>query len=126
MTNKQRRDAQMAYIADDSIWKEMQVCRRKLQKLNVMDRSDLEGIQEAVKDLFGKSEDAMVNPPFYCDYGKHIEVGKNFFANYNCTILDVAKVKIGDNCQIWKGSDHWRQCLDWRKCSDLSGRPYRQ
>ena len=100
MTNKQRRDAQMAYIADDSIWKEMQVCRRKLQKLNVMDRSDLEGIQEAVKDLFGKSEDAMVNPPFYCDYGKHIEVGKNFFANYNCTILDVAKVKIGDNCQM--------------------------
>ena len=69
MTNKQRRDAQMAYIADDSVWKEMQVCRRKLQKLNVMDRSDLEGIQEAVKDLFGKSEDAMVNPPFYCDYG---------------------------------------------------------
>ena len=100
MTNKQRRDAQMAYIADDSIWKEMQVCRRKLQKLNVMDRSDLEGIQEAVKDLFGKAEDAMVNPPFYCDYGKHIEVGKNFFANYNCTILDVAKVKIGDNCQM--------------------------
>ena len=100
MTNKQRRDAQMAYIADDSVWKEMQVCRRKLQKLNVMDRSDLEGIQEAVKDLFGKSEDAMVNPPFYCDYGKHIEVGKNFFANYNCTILDVAKVKIGDNCQM--------------------------
>ncbi len=100
MTNKQRRGAQMAYIADDSVWKEMQVCRRKLQKLNVMDRSDLEGIQEAVKDLFGKSEDAMVNPPFYCDYGKHIEVGKNFFANYNCTILDVAKVKIGDNCQM--------------------------
>ena len=100
MTNKQRRDAQMAYIADDSVWKEMQVCRRKLQKLNVMDRSDLEGIQEAVKDLFGKSEDAMVNPPFYCDYGKHIEVGKNFFANYNCTILDVAKGKIGENCQM--------------------------
>ena len=38
--------------------------------------------------------------PFYCDYGSHIEVGKNFFANYNCTIIDVAKVKIGDNCQM--------------------------
>ena len=36
-------------------------------------------------------------PPFYCDYGSHIEVGENFFANYNCTILDVAPVKIGDN-----------------------------
>ncbi|MCI9200554.1 MAG: sugar O-acetyltransferase [Lachnospiraceae bacterium] len=100
MTNKERRDAQMAYISDGSIFEEQQICRKKLQKLNFMDRSDFEGIKKVVKDLFGKSEDAWVNPPFYCDYGTHIEVGKNFFANYNCTILDVAKVKIGDNCQM--------------------------
>lgn len=100
MTNRQRRDAQMAYISDDSIFEEQKVCRKILQKLNFMDRSDFKGIQEIVKELFGKSEDAFLNPPFYCDYGKNIEVGKNFFANYNCTILDVAKVKIGDNCQI--------------------------
>ena len=65
-----------------------------------MDRSDFDGLGEAVKDLLGKSEGAFINPPFYCDYGSHIEVGRNFFANYNCTILDVAKVKIGDNCQM--------------------------
>lgn len=59
-----------------------------------MDRSDFEGISAVIKELFGKSEDAFVNPPFYCDYGKHIEVGKNFFANYNCTLLDVAKIKL--------------------------------
>ncbi len=100
MTNKERRDAQMAYISDDSVMEEQKVCRRKLQKFNFMDRSDFEGIAEAVKDLLGKSDGAFINPPFYCDYGTHIEVGKNFFANYNCTILDVAKVKIGDNCQI--------------------------
>lgn len=100
MTNKERRDAQMAYIADDSVAEEMLVCRRKLQKLNFMDRADLDGIAEAVKDLLGKSDEAFINPPFYCDYGTHIEVGKYFFANYNCTILDVAKVKIGDNCQM--------------------------
>lgn len=35
---------------------------------------------------------------FNCDYGSYIEVGKNFFANYDCTILDVANVTIGDNC----------------------------
>ena len=100
MTNQERRDAQMAYISDDAIWEEQKVCRKKLQKLNFMDRADLEGIREVIKDLFGKSDGAFVNPPFYCDYGKHIEVGKNFFCNYNCTILDVAKVIIGDNCQI--------------------------
>lgn len=100
MTNKERRDAQMAYISDESIMEEQADCRKKLQKLNFMDRSDFEGIASAVKELLGKSEDAFINPPFYCDYGTYIEVGKNFFANYNCTILDVAKVKIGDNCQM--------------------------
>ena len=100
MTHRERRDDQMAYISDDSIMEEQRICRRKVQKLNVMDRSDFQGIQETVKDLLGKSEGAFINPPFYCDYGTHIEVGKNFYANYNCTILDVAKVKIGDNCLL--------------------------
>lgn len=100
MTNKERRDAQLAYISDESIMEEQKICRKKLQKLNFMDRSDFDGIAKAVKDLLGASDGAMINPPFYCDYGTHIETGKNFFANYNCTILDVAKVKIGDNCQM--------------------------
>lgn len=100
MTNRQRRDAQMAYISDESVFAEQQICRRKLQKLNSMDWSDFDEIAKAVKDLLGKSDEAFINPPFFCDYGTHIEVGKNFFANYNCTILDVAKVKIGDNCQL--------------------------
>ena len=65
-----------------------------------MDRSDFAGIAQVVKELFGKSENAWVNPPFYCDYGTHIEAGKNLFVNYNCTIIDVAKVTIGDNCQL--------------------------
>jgi len=100
VTNKQRRDAQMAYISDSDVFEEQKICREKLQKLNFMNRSDFDGIAEVIKDLFGKSDGAFVNPPFYCDYGKHIEVGKNFFANYNCTILDVARVVIGDNCQM--------------------------
>lgn len=100
MTNIERRDAQMAYISDDSVFEEQIKCRRILQKLNFMDRADFAGISETVKELLGKSEGAFINPPFYCDYGKHIEVGRNFFANYNCTLLDVAKIKIGDNCQM--------------------------
>lgn len=100
MTNKERRDKGFAYISDESIFEEQKECRKILQKLNFIDRSDFEGISRIVSELFGKSENAFVNPPFYCDYGKHIEVGKNFFANYNCTLLDVARIRIGDNCQI--------------------------
>lgn len=100
MNNIERRNKGMAYISDDAVMSEQKKCRRILQKLNFMDRADFGGIVETVKELLGKSEGAFINPPFYCDYGSHIEVGKNFFANYNCTIIDVAKVKIGDNCQM--------------------------
>ena len=100
MTNKERRDRGLAYISDESVMEEQKGCRKLLQQLNFMDRSDFDGIGAIVKELFGASEGAFVNPPFFCDYGKHIEVGKNFFANYNCTILDVAKVKFGDNCML--------------------------
>ena len=97
MNHIQRRDAELPYISDEAVMQQQRVCREILQRLNFADRSDFAGIAAIVKELFGRSEGAMVNPPFYCDYGSHIEVGKNFFANYNCTILDVAKVTIGDN-----------------------------
>ena len=102
MDMRKRRNMQMAYISDEAVMDEQAECRKILQKLNFMDRSDFDGISEVVKELFGKSDGACVNPPFYCDYGSHIEVGKNFFANYNCTIIDVAKVKIGDNSRLEK------------------------
>jgi len=100
MNNIERRDAGLPYISDESVFEEQKRARRLTQKLNTADRSDFAGIAEIVRELLGRSEGAFINPPFYCDYGSHIEVGKNFFANYNCTILDVAKVKIGDNCQM--------------------------
>lgn len=38
-----------------------------------------------------------IETPFRCDYGSNITVGNNFYANFNCTILDVGKVVIGEN-----------------------------
>ncbi|MFD2640717.1 sugar O-acetyltransferase [Pseudomonas japonica] len=43
---------------------------------------------------------AVVRPPFYCDYGYNIELGANVFMNFNCVILDICRVSIGDDCQI--------------------------
>lgn len=100
MDHCKRRDAQLPYISDKNVAEEQKRARRLTQELNTMDRSDFDGINRVVKELLGKSDGAFINPPFYCDYGHNIEVGKNFFANYNCTILDVAKVKIGDNCMF--------------------------
>lgn len=100
MNNIERRDLGLPYISDKEVFEEQKKARILTQKLNTVDRSDFDAIGKIVKKLLGKSDGAFINPPFYCDYGTHIEVGKNFFANYNCTILDVAKVTIGDNCQL--------------------------
>lgn len=52
-------------------------------------------------EILGKcDEDTFINQPFYCDYGKHIRVGKRFFANFNWVVLDEALVTIGDDCFI--------------------------
>ena len=47
--------------------------------------------------LFGKGGDTVwMQPPFYCDYGWNIELGERIFFNFNCTVLDVCRVRIGD------------------------------
>ncbi len=98
--NIERRDRGLAYVSDEKVFAEIKKCRSMLQKLNNADWTDFETIACIVKELLGKSENAFISPPFFCDCGFHIEVGKNFSANYNCTILDVAKVKFGDNCML--------------------------
>lgn len=54
--------------------------------------------QALLRNILGKAgKDIHVEAPFHCDYGKNIEVGDFFFANYNLVILDVGKVVIGNN-----------------------------
>jgi maltose O-acetyltransferase len=53
--------------------------------------------QEILKQLITTKGSFHIEAPFNCDYGYNIEVGENFYANCGCTILDVTKVKIGDN-----------------------------
>lgn len=64
--------------------------------------SDHERQEAIIRKLFGKvSEDFCIYTPFWCDYGYNIEIGKHFFANHDCVILDGAKVVFGDN--VWIG-----------------------
>lgn len=100
MTNQERRDAYLAYIADGPIFEELAKTRRLIQKLNMTDRTDGEGILKLIRELLQTEQSPCIIPPFYCDYGSHISVGKNFFANYNCTLLDVGRITFGDNCML--------------------------
>ena len=52
-----------------------------------------------LKELFGKTGKYIyIEPPFRCDYGSNTFIGEGFYANFDCIILDVARVTIGDNC----------------------------
>ena len=48
-------------------------------------------------------EGAIIRPPFHCDYGYNIRLGRGVFLNFNCVILDVCEVEIGDQTQIGPG-----------------------
>lgn len=100
MNNITIRDSEQPYICDALIFKEQQECARIKHELNNCPAYDFEKIKVITSKLLGKSNNAFINPPFFCDYGKNIIAGNNLFINYNCTILDVAKVYIGDNCFI--------------------------
>jgi len=45
-------------------------------------------------------KDAVIRPPFFCDYGYNIRLGDGVFLNFNCVILDVVEVSIGERTQI--------------------------
>ena len=59
--------------------------------------------QNILAELLGQSAGAYIEPSFHCDYGYNIYLGKNFYANFDCVMLDVCPVHIGDNCMLAPG-----------------------
>jgi maltose O-acetyltransferase len=68
------------------------------QDLNATREKDQEARRRILNELFGKSgESVWMQPPFFCDYGSNILLGERVFFNFNCVVLDVCQVKIGDS-----------------------------
>ena len=67
------------------------------QALNATREAEQEVRRRILSELFGKGgETVIMQPPFYCDYGSNIELGERVFFNFNCVVLDVCPVRIGD------------------------------
>ena len=67
------------------------------QGLNASRERDREIRRHILMRLFGSGgESVWMQPPFYCDYGSNILPGERVFFNFNCVVLDVCQVKIGD------------------------------
>lgn len=99
MTEKEKMLNGKPYNAfDEKLIRERQYAKEMIFEFNSMHSSKSEKRDEIIRRLFGKVGDKFfIEPPLRCDYGYSISIGENFYANYNCTILDCAKVIIGDN-----------------------------
>ena len=71
--------------------------RNQCQDLNATREQDQELRRSILKQLFGRGGDSVwMQPPFFCDYGSNILLGERVFFNFNCVVLDVCVVKVGD------------------------------
>lgn len=102
MNQKERMLAGLPYKAwQDGLTEDRMACKKLVYRLNHLPPERQEEVPALLKTLFGKTgTNVFVEAPFHCDCGYNIEVGENFFANYNLTILDVARVTIGKNVLI--------------------------
>lgn len=102
MNQKERMLAGLPYKAWlDGLREERMENKLKIHKYNQLRPDEEEKIEELIRSILGKAgKDVHIEAPFHCDYGSNIEAGDYFYANYNCTILDVGKVIFGDNVML--------------------------
>lgn len=99
MSEKERMLSGELYIASD---KELAMDNKNARVLtrlfNTSTEKQMAYRRQILKELFASSgENIHIEPPFRCDYGCHVSIGENFYANYDCIIIDVCDVKIGEN-----------------------------
>ena len=102
MTEQEKAEAGLLY--NPNVTEEMKAFRftvqDKIWEYNQLKPSQVRERRDFLAKIFGKiGEKCNILPPFRCDYGFLIEVGENFFANYNFVVLDGNYVRIGDN--VW-------------------------
>ncbi|MCV2885582.1 sugar O-acetyltransferase [Aestuariibacter sp. AA17] len=88
------------FPSDKTLFQDRERAKLRCEEYNQIAIQSRKKSRALLRDLFGSIESAWVEPHFYCDYGYNIHVGKQFYANHNVTILDAAKVLIGDHVLV--------------------------
>ena len=113
MTEKEKMLTGQTYSAiDEELLRELNETKDVIHRYNQLLPSEREERTRMLKELLGHvgDDNILINQPFYCDYGKHIRVGKRFFANFNFTVLDEALVTIGDDCFVGPNVSIYTAC----------------
>lgn len=87
--------------ADPELVRDREEARRKVLVYNQTLETEVEKRIQILKDLLGSTgENIYMEPNIRFDYGYNTYVGENFYANFDCTFLDVCEIRIGDNCML--------------------------
>ena len=79
-------------------------CQSLLHEYNATRPDAADQRAALLRDLLGGiGKASVVRPPFHCDYGYNIRLGRGVFLNFGCVLLDVVAIEIGDRCQIGSG-----------------------
>lgn len=89
------------FLISDGLVEPMVIADRLTRQLNELPLERIAEQADIIKDLFGAvGSNPNIEHNFHCNFGRNIFVGDNFFAGFNCTMLDYADITIGDNCLI--------------------------
>ncbi len=112
MTEKEKMLAGQVYDATDGeLLRKLNENKDRIQEYNLIRSSDAAAKDRMIRTILGKAgKDICVNQPFYCDYGANIEVGDGFFSNFNFTVLDEARVIIGNDVFIGPNVSIYTAC----------------
>ncbi|GGP08548.1 sugar O-acetyltransferase [Oceanobacillus neutriphilus] len=104
-TEKEKMIAGEMYNPEDPVLqKDRKEARGKVRIYNQTLETEEEKRTKLLKELLGSTgENVYMEPNIRFDYGYNTHVGENFFANFDCTILDVCEVRFGDNCLLAPG-----------------------
>ena len=102
MTEKEKMLASQLYRSDDpQLVAERMEARRLTALYNQTAETQEEDRRQILRQLFASvGEGVFIEPPFRCDYGRNIHLGNHVYLNFDCIILDVAPVTIGDGCLL--------------------------
>lgn len=88
---------------DETLCQDRLRARQLIHQYNYTTPDEINKRQAILRDLLGRCEDAYIEPSFRCDYGYNIFLGHSFYANFDCVMLDVCPIHIGDNCMLAPG-----------------------
>lgn len=101
MTNKEKMLAGQLYGLDNELIQDNNKGKKWCREYNNSEIEAYELREEMIKDFFySVGQNPYIEAPFTCDYGYNIELGDNFYANYDCILVDVSKIIIGNHVML--------------------------